>query len=181
MISRGNRVLTVAITWLVIVFGCYFFNVARPELRTRWEELPPLPEQVTSIELTPFGYVHAYGESGSSYMASLYSWQDEPWTLYDAETEGLYGEPCEINVSSRFIPSSPPGEAISRSSADCFASAENKFYAEVVLLENNEAWVWMHLYGGAGEAYTYLLVVAAGTLGVILLLIGGALKLYDGE
>jgi hypothetical protein len=179
MISRSNRILTVAITWLVIVFGCYFFNVARPELGTKWEQLPPLPERATSVELTRFGYVRAYAESGSSYTAYLYSWQDEPWALYNAATEGVYGEPCEINGSSRYIPSSPPGDVISRSSADCFASAENQFHAEVVLLENNEAWVWIYLYGGAGEAYTYLLVLTAGALGVALLLIGGVMKLRE--
>lgn len=177
MISRANRVFTVAITWLVIVFGCYFFT--RPESGTKWEQLPPLPESATSIELTRFGYVRAYGESGNSYMVSLYAWQNEPWTPYDAATEGLYGEPCEVSVSSQYHPPSPPGEPISRSNADCFASAESNVYAEAVLLENNEAWVWMHLYGGLGEGLRSLLLLAAGALGVVLLGIGGVLKFID--
>jgi hypothetical protein len=180
LIDRAGRFLTVGIIWLLIVFGCYFFTLARPEKGTKWEQLPTLPERATSIELNRFGYVRAYAESGSSYMAYLYSWQDEPWMPYDAEKEGVYGEPCEVNGSSRFNPSSPPGDVISRSSADCFASAENQFHAEVVLLEKNEAWVWTHLYGGVGDAFTSLLVLAAGALGVVLLLIGGVMKLYDG-
>lgn len=64
MISSANHMPTLAIAWLVIVFGCYFFNVARPELGTRWGQLPLLPERATSIELTRFGYVRAYAESG---------------------------------------------------------------------------------------------------------------------
>lgn len=180
VISRANRVLTVAITWLVIVAGCYFFSVASPGPETKWEQFPSLPERATSIELTRFGYVRVYVESGSSYMTYLYAWQDQPWALYDAATEAVYGEPCEINVSSQFHPPSPPGEPISRSNADCFASAESNFYADVVLLENNEVWLWTHLYNGAGEVYSSL-VYLAGALGVVLLLIGGMIKLYDGE
>ena len=180
MVSRSNRILTVAITWLVIVGGCYIFTLARPEKGEKWEQLPTLPARATSIELTTFGYVHAYAESGSRYMIYLYSWEEEPWMPYDAEKEGLYGEPCDVPGSTRFTPSSPPGDVVSRSSADCFASAENQFHAEVVLLENNEAWVWTHLYGGVGDAITNLLFLATGALGVVLLLVGGVMKLYDG-
>lgn len=179
MISRANRVMIVAVIWLVIVFICYFFSVARPEIGTKWEQLPPLPGRATSIELTSFGYVHAFTENGNSFMAYLYAWQDEPWAPYDAAIEGLYGEPCEVNITSRFHPPSPPGEPTSRSNADCFASAENQFYVEAVLLENNEVWLWRYLYGGGGDAFAYLIVLAAGGLGVLLLLIGGAMKLYD--
>lgn len=180
MISQANRMLTVGITWLVIVFGCYIFNLASPELGTKWEQLPALPGRATSVELTSFGYVHAYTESGSRYMIYLYTWEKEPWMPNDAEKQGFYGEPCDVPGSTRFIPSSPPGDVISRSSADCFASAENQFHAEVVLLENNEAWVWTHLYGGVSDAVTNLLVLAAGALGVVLLLVGGVMKLCDG-
>lgn len=177
MISRANSVLAVATTWLVIVFGCYFFNVARPGLGTRWERLPPLPEQVNIVEWTRFGYVLATTEDARSYK--VYPRQDEPWTLFDEATEEDYGEPCETVQSSRFSPPSPPGEPTSRSSADCFASAENRYYGEVILLENNEVWLWMHLYGGIGEALTYLFLVAAGALGVLLLAIGGVMKFRD--
>lgn len=179
MVSRANRVLTAAVTWFVIVGGCYFLTLARPENGETWEQLPTLPEQATSIELTSFGYVHAYTESGNPYMISLYSWEDEPWIPYDPDKEGVYGEPCDVPGGSQFTPPSPPGEAISRASADCFASAENQFHAEVILLENNEVWVWTHLYGGVGDAITNLLVLAASALGVVLLLVGGVMKLFE--
>ena len=178
MIPRANRILTVAITWLVIVVCFYFFTIARPGLGTKWEQLPPLPEQAASIELTRFGFFLATAENGNAYKR--YPWQEtEPWMPFDEAAEEYYGEPCEVDEDSGFAIPKPPGEVVSRSSGDCVASAESRYFADVVLLENNEVWLWMRLYGGGSDAYATLLVLAAGALGVVLLLIGWVVKRYD--
>jgi hypothetical protein len=180
LVSRANGVLAVAIIWLVIVFSCYFFNVASPGLGTKWVQLQPLPEPAAAIELTRFGYVLATTDSGQSYK--VYLWQDsEPWTLYDEATEEFYGEPCAADDGSRFTIPSPPGNVVMRSSGNCAVSAETWVRAEVALLENGEVWLWAHSYGGAGEAYLSLLLFAAGALGVVILLAGIGLKFYDAE
>ncbi|HQU38127.1 MAG TPA: hypothetical protein PLR65_16205, partial [Anaerolineales bacterium] len=77
MASRANRMLTVAIIWIVIVFGCYFFTVASPGLGTKWERLSPLPERAITIELTDFGLILATTESSNVYRRGL--WANEPW------------------------------------------------------------------------------------------------------
>lgn len=177
MVSRANRVLTVAIIWLVIVFGCYFFTVARPGLGTRWEQLPPLPERATTIELTRHGFILVTTESSTVYRK--YLWQtNEPWVLYDEATEDLNATPCQLDDESRFSVSSPPGKVVARSSRNCFASAENSVHVEVALLENGEVWLWTYLYGGIGGVFTWLLLLAAGVLGLALLVIGGVMKLW---
>lgn len=178
MVSKANRVLTVGITWLVIVLGCYLFAVARPNPREKWEQLAPLPEQAASIEWTNFGYLLAHTDHGISYQA--YPQQDEPWSLHDETAENPYGEPCQAEDGGRFNPPPFPGEPISQSSADCFASAESQYYGVAVLLDSNEVWVWTHLYSGVSEAFRSYLFMGAGCLGVVILMIGGALKLYDG-
>jgi hypothetical protein len=178
MISRANRVLAAAITWLVIMFGCYYVNLARPGLGTRWEQLPPLPGPGTTVELTRFGYVLATTESGAAYRRD--PWQtDGPWVLYDEAAEEFYGEPCQADDGSRFGVSSPPGKVVARSSGDCVVSAETSVHAEVALVENGEVWMWTYSYGGAGVAYLSLLLLAAGALGVVMLVIGGVMKLLD--
>jgi hypothetical protein len=90
-------------------------------------------------------------------------------------------ETCKADDCNRFKIPPPPGEVIARSSVDCAASAESRFFADVALLENGEVWMVMFEYSGIAEGFQSLFYIAAGTLGVILLLIGGALKLYDGE
>ncbi len=177
MISRANRVLTAAVTWLVIVFGCYYFTVARPGLGTRWEPLSLLPERATTIELTDSGFILATTESSNVYKREL--WQTaEPWMLYDEATEDLNATPCQVG-ESRFSVSSPPGKVVARSSRNCVASAENSVHVEAALLENGEVWMWTYLYGGIGEVFTWLLVLAGGALGVILLGIGGIMKFRE--
>lgn len=178
MISRANRVITVAVTWLVIVFGCYFFGVARPGLGTRWEQYPPLPERAAAIELTRSGFVLVTTESDAAYWR--YPWQTyAPWVVYNEATAEFYGGPCEADDGSRFGIVSPLGKVVARSSGDCEGSTESRFYAAVVLLENNEAWVWLHEYSGIGEAFSSIILKVAGAFGVLLLAIGWVIKLYD--
>lgn len=180
MIPRANRVLTVAITWLVIVFGCYFFNVARPGLGTKWERLPSLPDSATTIELTDYGFILATTESSKVYKREL--WQTtEPWMLHDEATEDLNATPCQVDDENRFSVSSLPGKVVARSSRNCVASAENSVHVEVALLENGEVWMWTYLYGGIGEGFTWLLVLAGVALGVILLGVGGVMKFWETE
>ena len=177
MISRSNRVLTVAITWLVIVFGCYFFYVARPELRTNWVQLPPLPKPATAVELTRFGLVLATTENGTSYKRDPWD-TDQPWVLYNESTEEFNGEPCAADDGSRFIPP-PPGKVVTRSSRECFVSAETRILADVALLENGEVWMWTYAQDGLSEAVIFLLLIAAGALGVVILLIGLGMRIFS--
>lgn len=177
MASRANRMLTVAIIWIVIVFGCYFFTVAFPGLGTKWERLSPIPERAITIELTDFGLILAATESSNVYRRGL--WANEPWKLYDEVTEDMNATPCQLDDQSRFSVSSPPGKVVARSSRNCVVSAENSAHVEVALLENGEVWLWTYLYGGIGGAFTPLLLLAGGALGVILLGLGGIMKFWE--
>jgi hypothetical protein len=179
MIDRGNRALVVAATWFVILFGCYLSSIARPGFGTKWVQLQSLPERAATIEMSRVGYILATAESGNLY--TLYPWQeDEPWTRYDPATAEFLGQPCEADDGSRFSIPRPPGNVVLRSSGDCVASAESRYYADVILLEDGEIWLWFYDYSAVSQSYLSLLLLTGGALGVLILIVGIVWKIQDG-
>jgi hypothetical protein len=175
LIDRAGRFLTVGITWLVIVFGCYFFNVARPGLGTRWVQEQTPPEHASALELDPNGEILAKTASGNIYEI-FPGWQ-QSWEPYggaeDTNPNGVY---CSAGDGSGHIILPPPGNVVSQLNVNC-ESIESRYYVKVVLLEDGEVWSWSHGSSALANALMPLYLIGAFAIGVVVLVIGGVMKL----
>ncbi|MBN8582917.1 MAG: hypothetical protein J0L96_19790 [Anaerolineae bacterium] len=177
MRKSANAFLVIGAVWLILSCGCGFFTMFRPGIATRWQQEPAPPEKVIRLELGEAGEVVGYTSDGSTYelsYGSLSTWEK----VTQPSGNPVIGMNCRATETTNRFVLSPPNEVLSRVRVDC-VMFETAHHLEVALLEDGEIWTWE--YGS--HAYTELLLffslITAFGMGVLVLLIGLGMKIYQ--
>ena len=166
-----------SLVWLVTVCGCGFFTMLRPGIATRWQQEPAPPEKVIRLGLGEAGEVIGYTVDGSMYELSYgspSSWEK----VTQPSGNPAIGMSCRAAETTNRLVLSPPNEVLSRVRVDC-VMFETAYHLEVALLEEGEIWSWEYSTYAYTEIFVFFILLIAFGAGIILLLIGLGMAIYQ--
>jgi hypothetical protein len=157
--------------------GCGFFTMLRPGLGTSWQQEPVPPEKIIRLGLGEMGEVLGYTADQEIYEFSYGS--PSTWKKVSQPSGNpVIGRSCNATETTNRFVVSPPNEVISRVRVDC-VFFETVYHFEVALLEKSEIWSWEHSTYAYTELLSGFIFLIAFGIGVIFLLTGLGMALYQ--